>query len=275
MISGSLAETGTEGAVEGSVSPIHDAQQLPVLPLFKGAKEDAEEDSFEEWVDCLEEMGVWCRCDDHKKLTQLRLRLECPARSFYKYKSYKGNFEDLVCKARLKRQSGRRQTLGQKRNQGEKSLQGSLVMTLKRNKGGYKCPRYGSTQHFIQDCPFEGWGAIKEARSYFVNDFESGLHKKLTGIEQNFEELVCKARFEEAKWKETNLGWTIDTTLEVPMNGMNGHTGDNLWLLGRDRDRGSVFIGNIPPSTKKDILKLVFPFGLVESPRQRSVAVSP
>uniref|UniRef100_A0A1X7VIL1 Uncharacterized protein n=1 Tax=Amphimedon queenslandica TaxID=400682 RepID=A0A1X7VIL1_AMPQE len=49
--------------------------------------------------------------------------------------------------------------------------------------------------------------------------FESGLHKKLTGIEQNFEELVCKARFEEAKWKETiNLGWTIDTTLEVPMN---------------------------------------------------------
>uniref|UniRef100_A0A1X7T1A1 Uncharacterized protein n=1 Tax=Amphimedon queenslandica TaxID=400682 RepID=A0A1X7T1A1_AMPQE len=31
-----------------------------------------------------------------------------------------GNFKDLVCKARLKRQSGRRQTLGQKRNQGEK-----------------------------------------------------------------------------------------------------------------------------------------------------------
>uniref|UniRef100_A0A1X7SG04 Uncharacterized protein n=1 Tax=Amphimedon queenslandica TaxID=400682 RepID=A0A1X7SG04_AMPQE len=31
-----------------------------------------------------------------------------------------GNFEDLVCKARLKRQSGRRQTMGQKRNQGEK-----------------------------------------------------------------------------------------------------------------------------------------------------------
>uniref|UniRef100_A0A1X7SWX3 Uncharacterized protein n=1 Tax=Amphimedon queenslandica TaxID=400682 RepID=A0A1X7SWX3_AMPQE len=126
-------------------------------------------------------MGVWCRCDDHKKLTQLRLRLEGPARSFYKYKSYsesekrsydalkpalvkrftsvrltaelrkllykaypptyhgtpeaellgkrsvlsnqsvvEGNFEDLVCMARLKRQSGRRQTLGQKRNQGEK-----------------------------------------------------------------------------------------------------------------------------------------------------------
>uniref|UniRef100_A0A1X7SRH0 Uncharacterized protein n=1 Tax=Amphimedon queenslandica TaxID=400682 RepID=A0A1X7SRH0_AMPQE len=68
----------TEGAVEGSVSPIHDAQQLPVLPPFKGAKEDAEEDSFEEWVDHLEETGVWCRCDDHKKLTQLRLRLEGP-----------------------------------------------------------------------------------------------------------------------------------------------------------------------------------------------------
>uniref|UniRef100_A0A1X7T230 Uncharacterized protein n=1 Tax=Amphimedon queenslandica TaxID=400682 RepID=A0A1X7T230_AMPQE len=181
MISGSFAETGTKGAVEGSVSPIHDAQQLPVLPPFKGAKEDAEEDSFEEWVDHLEEMGVWCRCDDHKKLTQLRLRLEGPARSFYKYKSYsesekrsydalkpalvkrftpvrltaelrkllykaypptyrvtpepellgkrsilsnqsvvEGNFEDLVYKARLKRQSGRRQTLGQQRNQGEK-----------------------------------------------------------------------------------------------------------------------------------------------------------
>uniref|UniRef100_A0A1X7VWH9 Uncharacterized protein n=1 Tax=Amphimedon queenslandica TaxID=400682 RepID=A0A1X7VWH9_AMPQE len=52
------------------------------------AKEDAEEDLFEEWVERLEEMAVWCRCDDHKKLTQLRLRLEGPARSFYKYKSY-------------------------------------------------------------------------------------------------------------------------------------------------------------------------------------------
>uniref|UniRef100_A0A1X7SX02 Uncharacterized protein n=1 Tax=Amphimedon queenslandica TaxID=400682 RepID=A0A1X7SX02_AMPQE len=61
---------------------------MNVLPPSKGAKEDAEENSFEEWVDCLEEMGVWCRCDDHKKLTQLRLRLEGPARSFYKYKSY-------------------------------------------------------------------------------------------------------------------------------------------------------------------------------------------
>uniref|UniRef100_A0A1X7SMN2 Uncharacterized protein n=1 Tax=Amphimedon queenslandica TaxID=400682 RepID=A0A1X7SMN2_AMPQE len=77
----------------------------------------------------------------------------------------------------------------------------------------------------------------------YIKGFESGLHKKVTGIERNFQELVCKARFEEAKWKETNLGWTIDTTLEVPMNGMNGHTGDDLWLLGRDRDRGSV----LPP----------------------------
>uniref|UniRef100_A0A1X7TMQ5 Uncharacterized protein n=1 Tax=Amphimedon queenslandica TaxID=400682 RepID=A0A1X7TMQ5_AMPQE len=37
-------------------------------------------------------------------------------------------------------------------------------MTLKRNKGGYKCHRFGSTQHFIRDCPFRGWGATKEAR---------------------------------------------------------------------------------------------------------------
>uniref|UniRef100_A0A1X7VQU3 Uncharacterized protein n=1 Tax=Amphimedon queenslandica TaxID=400682 RepID=A0A1X7VQU3_AMPQE len=64
---------GTEGAAEGSVFPIHDAQQLPVLPHFKGATEDAEEDSSEEWVDRLEEMGVCCRCDDHKKLTQVPL----------------------------------------------------------------------------------------------------------------------------------------------------------------------------------------------------------
>ena len=40
----------------------------------------------------------------------------------------------------------------------------------------------------------------------FVAGLEPGLHKKLTGVEGNFEELVCKARFEEAKWKETSAG---------------------------------------------------------------------
>uniref|UniRef100_A0A1X7UJ91 RRM domain-containing protein n=1 Tax=Amphimedon queenslandica TaxID=400682 RepID=A0A1X7UJ91_AMPQE len=42
------------------------------------------------------------------------------------------------------------------------------------------------------------------------------------------------------------------------------------------RNPRTVFIDNIPLSTKKkDILKLVFPFGSVESLRQRSVVVSP
>ena len=42
------------------------------------------------------------------------------------------------------------------------------------------------------------------------------------------------------------------------------------------RNPRTVFIGNVPLSTKKkDILKLVSPFGPVESLRQRSIAVSP
>ena len=48
-------------------------------------------------------------------------------------------------------------------------------------------------------------------KSVFCNQFdaglEPGLHKKLTGVDGNFEELVCKARFEEAMWKETSAGW--------------------------------------------------------------------
>ena len=74
----------TKTGSEGPIFPAHDAQQLPVLPHFRGEKEGAEEDSFEEWVDQLEEMATWCAWDDNKKLTQLRLRLEGAARSFYK-----------------------------------------------------------------------------------------------------------------------------------------------------------------------------------------------
>ena len=79
-------ETSTSGTTEtgseGPIFPAHDAQQLPVLPPFRG-EEGAEKDSFEDWVDRLEEMATWCAWDDNKKLTQLRL--EGAARSFYKF----------------------------------------------------------------------------------------------------------------------------------------------------------------------------------------------
>ena len=73
----------TETGSEGPIFLAHDAHQLPVLPPFRG-EEGAEEDSFEKWIDRLEEMATWCAWDDNKKLTQLRVRLKGAAQSFYK-----------------------------------------------------------------------------------------------------------------------------------------------------------------------------------------------
>ena len=62
---------------------------------------------------------------------------------------------------------------------------------------------YPPTYHGTPEAELLGKSVLS---NQFVAGLEPGLHKKLTGVEGNFEELVCKARFEEAKWKETNAG---------------------------------------------------------------------
>ena len=62
---------------------------------------------------------------------------------------------------------------------------------------------YPPTYHGTPEAELLGKSVLS---NQFVAGLKTGLHKKLTGVEGNFEELVCKARFEEAKWKKTSAG---------------------------------------------------------------------
>ena len=62
---------------------------------------------------------------------------------------------------------------------------------------------YPPTYHGTPEAELLGKSVLS---NQFVAGLEPGLHKKLTGVEGNFEKLVCKARFVEAKWKEASAG---------------------------------------------------------------------
>ena len=159
-------------------------------------KED--EDSFLEWIERFEELAQLYAWGDAVKLSQLKLRMEGPARAFCR-----------DCRGADRRDYASLRTALTKRFTPVRlGAARSGVFQQRRQKPGESVDQYAQELRrlFKRAYPssvYSGEAAEAMGKQILVNQFVLGLDyplkKKLAGVEGSFEEIVCKARFEEAR----------------------------------------------------------------------------
>lgn len=186
------------------------AQQLPTLPNFTGDSIDSDGESFSEWVERLELVAEVGRWDDQAKLVNLATRLRGTASRFYRSctPQQRSSYTDLVA-ALQKRFTPVR-------------LQSVQSSTFHERRQRPSPPE--SVDAYAQELRklfFRAYpGALQEeggmGESVLAYQFVAGLvdplKARLVGVTGTFDELLSKARFEEARVKETSKATSRQTT---------------------------------------------------------------
>ena len=175
------------------------SQQLPPLPKFAGDSQiGAEEERFDEWLERLEMVAGVCGWNEQAKLVNLVTRLRGPAYSFYRSCAPQQRSSFQVLRAALAKRftpvylKSVQSSRFHERKQQESETVDNYAQELK--KLFYRA--YPSAQQGTTEAEAMG-------RSVLTCQFVAGLKKeikaKVAGAEGEFEQLVVKARFEEAK----------------------------------------------------------------------------
>ena len=209
LFSAPIAETSTAGTVEGL--PIHTTlvpymsmmpgQQLPPISKFSGEDPDGEGESFEDWIEQFESIANMYHWDAQARLVNLTTHLRGQAYAFYRTCSpqQRSNYEtlkaQLVTRFTPVRIQAVHSNLFHQHQQEESETVDHYAQELR--KLFYKAyPRAG-----LDGGDTEGMG-----RAVLAYQFVAGLtpvvRTKVAGVEGSFEQLLVKARFEEAKIRD-------------------------------------------------------------------------
>ena len=170
------------------------AQQLPPLPNFNGG-DSSSEDSFLDWIGQFELMAEFYRWSKQAKLIHLSTRLRGEAFQFYRScsKHQKADYDLLVAELRHRftpvRIPSVQTSLFHERKQGERESVDSYAQSLFRKS-------YPQVQQ---------GGEVAESIgkfSQFVAGLLPALKIKVAGVDGKLDEILVKARFEEAKLRE-------------------------------------------------------------------------
>ena len=180
--------------------PIPMMGQIPQVPRFTGEGR-ATGDSFSEWHEHFENVATLACWNDHWKLVHLTSNLRDTAMAFYRSCSpdVRGNYSGLVAAMERRftpiRLTAVQAQLFHTRQQQEKESVDQFAQELRKL---YNLAYAGAAT--------EGPQAERMGQTLLANQFISGLRaelkRKLIGTEGNMEELILKARFEEAKTRE-------------------------------------------------------------------------
>ena len=174
--------------------------QLPQIPKFSGDALDSGE-TFVEWLEQFENIAKLVGWDDHWRLVHLTSNLRGTAASFYRSCSVdvRSEYRSLVDALKRRftpvRLTAVQIQLFHNRQQAEGETVEQFAQDLQKlfNQAYARAAR-------------EGPEAEKLARTLLTNQFVAGLRqdlkRKLIGVEGGLEELILKARFEEAKGRE-------------------------------------------------------------------------
>ena len=174
--------------------------QVPQIPKFSGDALDSGE-TFVEWLEQLENITKLVGWDDHWRLVHLTSNLRGTAASFYRSCSvdvrseYRSLVDALMRRFTPVRLTAVQTQLFHNRQQAEGETVEQFAQDLQKlfNQAYARAAR-------------EGPEAEKLARTLLTNQFVAGLRqdlkRKLIGVEGGLEELILKARFEEAKGRE-------------------------------------------------------------------------
>ena len=183
------------------------AQQLPLLSKFSGefGQPGVEVETFQEWLEQFELVAAVGHWDQSAKLANLVTQLKGQAFAFFRSCAVEKRTDYALLVAELKRRftpvhlSAVQTSMFHDRKQGEKETVDSYAQDLRR----LFHRAYPSSQRGGQE-------AKAIVQNVLTNQFVAGLlpaiKVKVAGSEGHFEELLTKARFEEAKRRELSGG---------------------------------------------------------------------
>ena len=221
-----LPESETPSTVTGPVAWM--PQHLPPLPNFSGEDKAEGEDMFEEWLEQLELVATLLKWDEPSRLVHLVTRLKGQARAFYRScpstvkESYGALVQELRRRFKPVRLPAVQTSLFHQRVQGEKESVDEYAQALRKLfLKAYPVAFQGTSEA-------EGMG-----KSVLCNQFVAGLavgiQRKLAGDSGTFDELLVRARFEEAKSRELDgkaQGRSVKTSGEKSTHPVtSGNTG--------------------------------------------------
>ena len=175
------------------------AQQLPPLPKFTGDNLDEEAENIDEWLEQTELVAQGCGWSEQAKLFSVVAHLRGTASGFYRSCTpQQRSCYTLLSKALRQRFTPVRiQSVQSSRFHGRKQLTHETVDQYAQDRNSYKA--YPPSQR-------EAPGAQTMAQSVLTYQFVDGLvpelKAKLAGSEGSFEELLSKARFQEAHLRD-------------------------------------------------------------------------
>lgn len=168
--------------------------QLPQISRFSG-DEQQDGELFEDWHEQFEAVSGLAKWDDYSKLVNLTTRLRGTAQSFFRSCTLeqRSNYSLLVAELKKRftpvRLTALQTRVFHDRHQGAKETVDTYAQKL-------LAKAYGTTSRET-----EAMGQTVLANQ-FVSGLRSELKLKVVGAEGSLEQLLAKARFEEAKRKE-------------------------------------------------------------------------
>ena len=185
----------------GTLSAVLLAQQLPSLPNFTGDQIDGDGESIDDWLERLELVAATCCWVEQAKLVNVAARLRGSASRFYRSctPQQRSSYANLTAALRerftpVRLQSVQSSKFHERRQRADESVD-NYAQDLRK--------LFHQAYSMAQDA---GSGAETMGRSVLAYQFVAGLKdklkSKLVGQSGSFEELLCKARFEEARLRE-------------------------------------------------------------------------
>ena len=180
------------------VHPAH----LPSIPSFHGG-DQRDGETFEEWLDHFEAVARVARWDRNFKTVHLSAALRGNAKSFYRSctPAQKTDYDQLVCALKKRftpvKLTALQTQMFHSRKQGAAESVDDYAQELRKlHSKAYSTAMGGNSE------------AEKVGQIVLLNQFVSGLRPKIqtkvVGVEGSIDEIVTKARFEEAKLKEVS-----------------------------------------------------------------------
>ena len=185
--------------------------QLPQIPRFTG-EDQPDGEAFQDWHEQFESVAVLGGWNDHCKLVNLTTRLRGAAYSFYRSCSPEQRSDYHLLVGELKKRftpvklTAIQSQVFHDRQQGFKETVDEFAQDLKKlfaraypgvSRGGPEAEKMGQSV----------------LANKFIAGLRSDLKQKIVGTEGSFEQLLLKARFEEAKKRELA---TAKTAVQAP-----------------------------------------------------------
>ena len=181
------------------------AQQLPSLPNFSGDQSDGDGETINDWLERLELVAGACGWDDQAKLVNVATRLRGSASRFYRSctPQQRSSYQGITSALQQRFTPVHIQSVQSSRFHERKQLSTETVANYAQELRKLFNRAYSTAQS-------EGGAAEAMGQSVLTYQFVAGLidpiKAKLVGTAGTFDELLAKARFEEACIKEVGSG---------------------------------------------------------------------